>query len=93
MDKLLEYLFLYGIKASYALVLFLQTHLLCFYLTFWLSLNIMAEHDTQFSNTRDSPSVFSSYLDHSLFLHRLDHHGLLLVSKRLNGDNYQLLAS
>jgi hypothetical protein len=48
----------------------------------------MAENDIEFFNSGDSSPVLSSSLGHPLFLQHSDHPGLLLVSKRLNGENY-----
>ena len=47
----------------------------------------MAANDIDFLSSSDSSSAPST-LGSSLFLHHSDHPGLLLVSKRLNGDNY-----
>ena len=47
----------------------------------------MAANDIDFLSSGDLSSVPSTF-GSLLFLHHSDHHGLLLVSKRLNGDNY-----
>ena len=58
---------------------------------FLFPLNTMVETNTPLCSSDDSVNSASSLpnLDGSpLFLHNLDQPGLLLVSKRLNGDNY-----
>jgi len=47
----------------------------------------MAANDIDFFSSGDSFSTPST-LGSPLFLHHSDHPGLLLVSKRLNGDDY-----
>jgi hypothetical protein len=48
----------------------------------------MATNDIEFLSSGDSSSTLPSTLGSPLLLHHSDHPGLLLVSKRLNCDNY-----